>query len=381
MVSYWEKQSFTNYQYIVVGGGLVGLSTAISLKELDPKASVLVLERGVFPTGASTRNAGFACFGSLTEILDDISILGEAGALELISDRWVGLQKLRDRIGDSNLAYQNYGGYELLFSQDMSVLNSLDKVNELLKPVFNKRVYSHNPALITTFGFDPNRVQGLLENPFEGQIHTGKMMKSLINLAKTKGVDCLTGATVKNFESTPSGVLLDVSSFDPDPIRFSAQRVAICTNAFTNQLLPALDLHPGRGLVLITKPLKRLKFKGIFHYQRGYYYFRNVGTRVLFGGGRNLDIKRETTTKFGSNQTILSHLRQELAQLILPGLDFEFDQEWSGIMAFGENKLPIVSLYETNIGYAVRLGGMGVALGTLVGERLARLICLNDENS
>jgi glycine/D-amino acid oxidase-like deaminating enzyme len=381
MVSYWEKQSFTNYQYVVVGGGLVGFSTALSLKEFDPKASVLVLERGIFPTGASTRNAGFACFGSLTEILDDISVLGEAGALELISDRWLGLQKLRDRIGDNQLGYQNYGGYELLFSQDMSALNSLDKINSLLKPVFNKKVYSYRPELISTFGFDLARVKGLLKNPFEGQIHTGKMMKSLMNLAKTKGIDYLTGATVKKFERTTSGVVLDVSSFDPDAIQFMAKRVAICTNAFTNQLLPALDLQPGRGLVLITKPLKGLKFKGIFHYQKGYYYFRNVGSRVLFGGGRNIDIKGETTTDFGSNQTILEHLGQELAQVILPGLDFELDQEWSGIMAFGEDKRPMVGLYETNIGYAVRLGGMGVALGTLVGERLARLICLNDENS
>ena len=37
-------------------------------------------------------------------------------------------------------------------------------------------------------------------------------------------------------------------------------------------------------------------------------------------------------------------------------------------------------MHDKHVGYAVRLGGMGVALGSLVGERMAQLICLNDEN-
>jgi glycine/D-amino acid oxidase-like deaminating enzyme len=63
MLSLWEKQSFLEYDVIVVGAGITGLSTAVSIKEKNPKISVLVVERGILPTGASTKNAGFACFG------------------------------------------------------------------------------------------------------------------------------------------------------------------------------------------------------------------------------------------------------------------------------------------------------------------------------
>ena len=66
MLSYWEKQSLLQYDHIVLGSGIVGLSAAISLKERQPQARVLVLERALLPTGASTKNAGFACIGSLT---------------------------------------------------------------------------------------------------------------------------------------------------------------------------------------------------------------------------------------------------------------------------------------------------------------------------
>lgn len=222
MFSYWEQQSFTNYHYVVVGGGLVGLSTALSLKELHPQASILILERGVIPSGASTRNAGFACFGSLTELLSDIAALGEKGAQQLVADRWLGLQMLRERIGDDLLGYQCYGGYELLFTENLESLEALERVNDILHPVFNQQVFSTRSELIDQFGFNQERVIGLVENPLEGQLHAGKMMRSLMNLATAQGIDYLTGATVKNFEITPDGVCLNVSSVDPEPIRFRA---------------------------------------------------------------------------------------------------------------------------------------------------------------
>jgi len=49
-----------NYDLIVVGAGFTGLSTAIHFKKHHKKANVLVLDRGIFPSGASSKNAGFA---------------------------------------------------------------------------------------------------------------------------------------------------------------------------------------------------------------------------------------------------------------------------------------------------------------------------------
>ena len=63
-VSFWERESFYNdIDYAIIGSGIVGLSAAIELKEKYPKAKVVVLEKGFLPSGASTKNAGFACFG------------------------------------------------------------------------------------------------------------------------------------------------------------------------------------------------------------------------------------------------------------------------------------------------------------------------------
>lgn len=100
MFSYWEKQSLLSFDVIIIGGGITGLSTAISLREKDARLKIAVLERGIIPAGASTRNAGFACIGSFTEILDDLENIPEARVLQLIKMRLDGLKLLRKRLGD-----------------------------------------------------------------------------------------------------------------------------------------------------------------------------------------------------------------------------------------------------------------------------------------
>jgi gamma-glutamylputrescine oxidase len=125
MLSYWEKSSFLHYDVIIIGSGVVGLSTAISLKEKQPALSIAILERGILPTGASTKNAGFACIGSLTEILDDLKSMPPTEVLALVQLRKNGLARLRNRLGDDAdvLSCAN-GSHELIFEKDIETLNS-----------------------------------------------------------------------------------------------------------------------------------------------------------------------------------------------------------------------------------------------------------------
>ncbi|RZJ25844.1 MAG: FAD-dependent oxidoreductase, partial [Flavobacterium sp.] len=83
-LSYWElKNWFAAVDYTVVGSGIVGLHAALRLRERFPQSKILVLEKGMLPQGASTKNAGFACFGSLSEIIDDLNSHTEQEVIEL----------------------------------------------------------------------------------------------------------------------------------------------------------------------------------------------------------------------------------------------------------------------------------------------------------
>ena len=375
MISFWEKRSLVDYNYLVIGGGIVGLSTAISIKEKVPKSSVLVVERGILPSGASTKNAGFACFGSLTELLCDIKNMGEDQTLALVEARWLGLQRLKSRLGEKNIDYQNHGGYELLRENEAGVIHSVQSVNKILSPLFRSDVFSERKALIRQFGFNCKVIKNLIYNPFEGQIDTGKMMKSLTSLAQQKGVALLTGARVLAVERGPGAVEVRVENIlNMQPIPFRADYVAICTNAFARDLVPGMEISPGRGQILVTSPVQDLPFKGTFHFDQGFFYFRNFGERIIFGGGRNIDFDEETSYEFEVTPPVMDNLKRMLREIIIPGRDFDIVGQWAGIMGFGSERTPILKKISDRIVVGARLGGMGVAIGSRLGDQICELI-------
>ena len=86
--SYWENKTWlSNIDFVVVGSGIVGLNCALELRTKHPKSKIVVLEKGLIPHGASSRNAGFACFGSLTEIISDLDTHSPSEVYELIKKK------------------------------------------------------------------------------------------------------------------------------------------------------------------------------------------------------------------------------------------------------------------------------------------------------
>lgn len=369
MFSYWERESFFDYGHIVIGAGITGLSTAIELRRLYPADRILVLERGLLPSGASTRNAGFACMGSVTELSDDLRAMSESEVTHLFAERKKGLEILRKRLGDERIGYAANGSYELINSTAKEALKKIDYLNELLLPVNNQPSFRLANEKIKSFGFNEQYTVALIENTCEGELHTGKMMRALADYASEQGIEIKTGAEVLRYEEGGQKVVLELAG----GMRLSCRSLNICTNAFTKQLLPGVDVTPGRGQVLITEPITGLKFKGIFHMDEGYYYFREIDRRVLIGGGRNLDFEGETTTEMNVTEHIQNSLEEKLREIILPGVEFEVAQRWAGIMAFGVTKQPIVRAFSDKVFGAFRMGGMGVALGSRVGQQLAAL--------
>ena len=117
-VSYWEQNVFIdNIDFAVIGSGIVGLNAAIARKSKYPKEKVVVIERGPLPSGASTKNAGFACFGSISELVEDMEHNGQQAMLNLVKKRWEGLKRLRGKVGEHNMDYLSHGGYELFYDE------------------------------------------------------------------------------------------------------------------------------------------------------------------------------------------------------------------------------------------------------------------------
>ena len=367
--SYWElKQYFTEFDLVVIGAGIVGLSSAISYKNKNKKAKILILERGLLPNGASTKNAGFACFGSSSELLDDLSKNNSETVWETVLMRWQGLQILRKRLGDKGIDLNLWGGYELFDSKENKI-KSLEKIQDLNKEIYHhlglKNCFSEYPK--NNFGF--KNTKGIILNKYEGQIDTGLMMQNLLLLAQKKGITVLNNIEIKAINDL--GGKVELKSINGV---FKAKKVVVATNGFANELLKINNINPARAQVLITKPISQLKIKGTFHYQEGYYYFRNIKNRLLFGGGRNINLKKEATSEIGLNSKIQNHLEYLLKTMILPNTVFEIEHRWSGIMGVGNEKKPIIKPITNNVIAAVRMGGMGIAIGSKVGEIVAKIL-------
>ena len=368
-LSYWERTTyFEGQDVVIVGAGIVGLTTAIAIKNKYPLWKILILEKGYLPSGASTKNAGSACFGSPSELIDDLKSNSENQVWETFDLRYQGLKTLFQLIDPQKIDYLACGSYDLIKSNEEEINPDLIAyLNTESKKITQKEetfTIENNPG--EKFGF--NGISRAYFNSLEGSINTGKLIEQLHQKAIQAGISILFGIECQKFETTNNGVSINLSIGE-----MKADRLIICSNGFAKQLVNE-DVVPARAQGLITMPIPNLSLNSTFHMDKGYYYFRSINNRILLGGGRNLDVNGETTTELGTTEHIQTALRNILDEIIMPYQKIEIDYAWSGIMGIGASKQPLVKKIEDRVYLGVRMGGMGVAIGAAVGKQLSELI-------
>ncbi|MCB0657604.1 MAG: FAD-binding oxidoreductase [Saprospiraceae bacterium] len=371
--SFWEKDLYLQgIDVTVLGAGIVGLSTAIFLKQLRPSWKIQVLDQWTLGGGATTRNAGFACFGSPTELLSDLTNQDEETTFQLVQARWNGLQLLQQTIDIGLADYTPCGGYELFFPEDAEAWERVEKQ----LPYFNlmtKSVTGVDHAYqVLTPGQSKLPFHDLKQVVYmhhEARIHPGKMHQLLVSKAIGLSVPVIRGIEVEHLHT--DGEMVQLTTPTHGILR--TRQVVVATNGFTPRLLPDLDIRPARNQVLVTEPLPDIKWDGTFHYQEGYVYFRRIGQRILLGGMRHIDRQAEMTDNLAQTTVIQEALEHFLRHRLLNGRDVRITDRWSGILGVGGQKLPILQRVAPNVIVAARLGGMGVALGTGLGRQAAEL--------
>ncbi len=367
MLSYWERKFWNKpVDFTIIGAGIVGLFSAYFLKVENPNATVAVIEKGLGPSGASTKNAGFACYGTAGEILDDLESMPKDVVMETVKLRWKGLQLLQKTVSPKALTMSKLGGYEVFRTEDAfeSCYSQLSDINDLLEAA---------TGVSETLEIKERPLGRLyhktLFNSLEAQLNPMHLCHEMVRLCREIGVRFYFGLEINNLSDDSNKVHLE-----SEALSLYSHQVILATNAFTPVLRQDLDIVPVRNQVLLSSPIPNLSVKGTFHLDRGYIYFRNVDDRLLIGGARHiLATEEEKTMALGSNPIIIDYLKQ-LAVNELGLKNFTVAHKWSGIIATGATKQPIIRAVSPHLVCAVRLGGMGVATGSAVAREVVNII-------
>lgn len=369
-LSFWEQQWLKNADILIIGSGIVGLQCARQLKKKWPHREVWVIDRAPVSFGASTRNAGFACFGSVGEILDDISRTDRETALALYERRFRGLHLLLQDFGDQAIGYEKTGGYEIFepaaTAELENVLAHTESISADLKDITGEIPFTAK----NTARLGMNILETGIYTPLEGMIQSHLLYKRIYDAAIAAGVVIYGGLTARTPVQQESGRWRVGTE---EGYGFDARMLVLCTNGFTRQLMPDMAVEPARGQVLVTSAIPDLAWRGLMHADQGYIYFRSLGTRILIGGARNLDLEGEATMSMNNTEAITSRLISFLKETVVPGAEFTIDYQWAGIMGMHRDRTPIVRRLAPGLLACVRMGGMGVALSALVSRELADL--------
>lgn len=363
-LSYWERSEIERKRdVIVIGAGLVGMSAAIELKTKMPNAFITVIDKQIIGCAASTRNAGFACFGSVSEILADLQVYGEQATIDLVNKRRSGIESLKERYSKEKLGYISSGGYEIFNNETTYAKyeSQVASVNQLLgSDIFEL----HNtPLPIKSY-------ERCIFNKYEGQLDTGWLYNALIREARSLDIEVLKGLEVADINASAGSLSCSIEGLKIDMV---ADKIIVATNSLTSRLLPDLDVKAVRNQVIITQKIDNHGLQGCFHQDKGYIYYRDVGDRVLIGGARHIHDEEETDI-FGNNPVNQEYLLNHLRKYVMPHVeDIRIDQSWSGILSGGANRLPIIKRLSDKVTVAARLSGMGVAIGMDVGIEAATL--------
>lgn len=367
---------------VVVGGGYLGLWTALLAKERDPARDVVVLEGEMCGHAASGRNGGF-CEASLTHGF------GNGAA------RWPDELRTLLRLGRENLdgierAVEDHGiDCDFVRNGSLAVATEPHQVDWLQEEHAGSHAYGQERTWLSQEALrarvdSPTYLAGL-HDPDSAVLEPARLAWGLREACLRLGVRIAEQTPVLDVRPTVGGVVLATDAGD-----VHASRVVLATNAY-RPLLRRLRLMtvPVYDYALMTAPLTAAQREaigwrgreGIGDCGNQFHYYRTTRDgRILWGGydavyhygsrtGPAYDERPETS------QTLARHFFATFPQL--EGL--AFTHAWGGVI---DTCTRFTAFYGTamsgRVAYALGFTGLGVAATRFAGDVVLDLLAGED---
>lgn len=361
----------------IMGGGFVGLWTAIFAKQKQPEARIAIFERDMCGGGASGRNGGLV-MSWWSELKSLIELFGEEEAFKLAKISEDAIQELEDFCVNHYIDAEFRKGGWLWTATTEAHLGDWDETLAAAKRSGDspyQRLASDKVAEMS--GSD--RHLGGVFDPTNATVQPALLVAGIKRVAKEMGIEI--------YEMTPVTEL----SYD-QPAKLTtpcaeviAKKVVIATNVWA-AAIPELEkyLMPVSSSLIVTEPIPdKLAAMGLKHglgitdsYQIISYYRSTLAGRIVYGdsfanftnGGKITDMysEHEAGTEFATDDFLYTY----------PMLaDVEITDSWSGPVDYTNEHFPIFGHLENtpHIIYGVGWSGNGVSPSQIGGKILSSL--------
>jgi gamma-glutamylputrescine oxidase len=331
----------------VVGGGVTGLSCALTLAEAGRR--VRVYEARTIASGASGRNGGFALRGAAMSYHPARKRLGAEAAAGLWRLTERTLDQMEGLAGD---ALRRVGSLRL--AADEQERAELAVEYEALRADGFAAEWLDEPA-----GRLADRYPAALVHPRDGALQPARWVRRLARRAAAGGVE------IRERERLASLEGLDADS------------VVVATDGYPSGLLGDLDelVQPIRAQVVVTEPLAEQVYDRPHYARRGFDYWQQLPDgRPVIGGRRDVDLKGEATSEEATTPEVQAALEALIHELV--GRQPAITHRCSGIFGMSPDELPLAGAVPEREGVWVARGysGHGNVLGLACGVLVAKAI-------
>lgn len=372
--SFWldrtSDKSKKNYDVLIVGAGISGLSTAYWLHKEDPSLKIAIIEKSRLTFGASGRNAGFITCGSVEHFNRMIGKHGLNQALEIWKFSQTNLELLQSEIIQDDaiaLEFEKNGAFSLA-SQD----NEFQELQEVSKKMteLNIRTEIYSSQEIEKSVGAVHFVGGIRYLD-DASINPVKLVNKIYSKIQ---VDLFESTEVFAIHSTAEGTrILKTDNGD-----FEASMIVLNLNGYSSALHPYFQdkIFPTRGQCLMFEAVP--KFMEAPCYANFYLdYFRQVPTgELLIGGFRQV----EKETEVGISDHITEPIQKALHDFVKKHLpqyeNAKVSHRWSGVMGFSKDGEPLIGSIpdDPQIFFSGGYTGHGIGMAFHTSKQLVDLI-------
>lgn len=368
-VSFWQQTARADvaaYDVIVVGGGIVGCSTAYWLRRRRSRLRVALVEAQTIGHGATGRNAGFLLQGTDTDYLTDIDTYGPHRAKAL----WRFTRDNRNLI-ESELQGAEFG---LVARGSLLVAGTEEEDRRLQASVPPLRTIGAPVVYLSPK--ETNRRLGA--EGFRGSLFvTSGAMVNPMRLVQ----HIVAASRAHVLEYHPVQAIIpegDHYRLETGGRRLEAGQVVLALGAYLPQLLPALApyVRPVRAQMLATAPADAQYVRVPAYTHEGEFYIRQVsGGQVLLGGARHRNADEEVGYEDVTTPAVQGDLEHYLREHFPWARALPVEHRWSGTMGFSPDRLPVVGTVPDQPGnvWATGFTGHGMSYGFRMGKLLAAL--------